>query len=319
MIETLQRILEPFKRFLVGDVERAVSKCCRDVESLRGMIERVERGSLIRSSDVVAQVLLRFGYQVLLNAGLKLPSLDEVGFKVFSQTDEDGILLFIFSVIGTTNRMCVEICAGDGIECNTANLIINHGWYGLLVDGNEALVRRGLEFYKKHPFTFIWPPRFVHAWVTRDNVNKIIEENGFRGEIDLLSIDMDGVDYWIWEAIDVIDPRVVVVEYQDIIGPERALTVPYSDDFCARKYPMTNGLPNFCGASLPAFVKLARKKGYRLVGCNRYGYNAFFIKNPIGEKEIPEVDIRECFKHPKVQWGMRERFPTVEDLPWVEV
>ena len=81
----------------------------------------------------------------------------------------------------------------------------------------------------------------------------------------------------------------------------------------------TKGTPNFFGASLSAFVKLGKKKGYRLVGCNRYGYNAFFIREGIGEKELPEIPIAECFKHPKVIRGMRERFPAVKDLPWVEV
>jgi hypothetical protein len=82
---------------------------------------------------------------------------------------------------------------------------------------------------------------------------------------------------------------------------------------------MTLGMPNFSGASLPAFVKLATKKGYRLVGSNRLCYNAFFVLNPLGEKQIPAIDVRECFKHPKVKWGMKERYPTVKDLPWVEV
>jgi hypothetical protein len=245
--------------------------------------------------------------------------LKEIGFKVFSQTDEDGILLYIFSIIGTANKTCVEVCAGNGIECNTANLLINHGWHGLLVDGDEGAVKVGQEFYKKNPSTRIYPPVFVHSWITRDNINDVLRKNGFEGEVDLLSIDVDGVDYWIWNAIKVIKPRVVVVEYQDILGPDKSLTVPYSDDFYAYKYPVTDGMPNFCGASLLAFVKLARKNGYRLVGCNRFGYNAFFVLNPLGIKHIPEIDITECFEHPKVRWGMKERYPTVKDLPWVEV
>jgi hypothetical protein len=130
---------------------------------------------------------------------------------------------------------------------------------------------------------------------------------------------MDGVDYWIWETIEVISPRVVVLEYQDIIGPEKSLAVPYADNFDAHKYPTTQGMPNFCGASLSAFVKLAQRKGYRLVGCNRSGYNAFFIKNNLGEKEMPEIPVADCFKHPKVLWGMKHRWPTVKDCPWVEV
>lgn len=249
----------------------------------------------------------------------ELPDISEVGFKVYSHTDEDGMLLYIFSIIGTHSRKCVEICAGNGKECNSANLIINHGWHGLLVDGNKKLVREGIKFYRKNPNTYAFPPKFANAWVTQENVNSIIGENGFKGEIDLLIIDLDSTDYWIWKAIDVVDPRVVIVEYQDILGPDLSVTVPYSDSFDAKDYPTTRNLPNYCGASLKAFVKLGKLKGYRLVGCNRYGYNAFFIKEELFCKEIPEKDIRECFIHPKVHWGMRERFPTVKDLPWREV
>jgi hypothetical protein len=272
-----------------------------------------------KSPDAATQLQLALTYRALVDSRNVLPKINQVGFKVFSQTDEDGILLYIFSIIGIVNKQSVEICAGDGIECNTANLIINHGWHGLLVDGNEALVKKGLEFYKRDSRTYVYPPIFVHHWITRDNVNETLINNGFKGTIDLMSLDMDGVDYWIWEAIKVVEPRVVVVEYQDIIGPYKSLTVPYQDDFNAYNYPTTLGTPNFCGASLLAFTKLARRKGYRLVGCNRYGYNAFFIKNPIEENKIPEIDVSECFSHPKVLWGMQERFPSVEKLPWVEV
>jgi hypothetical protein len=187
------------------------------------------------------------------------------------------------------------------------------------VDGSEALVKRGLEFYAKHPQTRIYPPIFAQSWVSRDNVNDIIARNGFAGPVDLLSLDMDGVDYWILEAIRSIEPRVIVLEYQDTIGPDRALTVPYSDNFNAYNYPTTSGMPNYCGASLPAFVKLAKAKGYRLVGCNRYGYNAFFLHNSVGAKEFPEIDTAQCFRHPKVLGGMKERFPLVAHLPWVAV
>ncbi len=283
------------------------------------LVSPLQKSLGIQYPDAASQIKLKFMYRNLAESGNALPDLSEVGFKVYSQTDEDGILLYIFSIIGTVNRKSVEVCAGNGIECNTANLIINHGWHGLLVDGNETLIKQGQDFYRRNPNTYVYPPQFFHAWITRNNINRVISDNGFEGEIDLLSIDMDGVDYWIWEAIEVIEPRVVVVEYQDIIGPEKSISVPYSDNFNAYDYPTTLGMPNFCGASLPAFMKLAKRKGYRFVGCNRYGYNAFFIRDQFGEKEIPEMPIKECFKHPKVLWGIKERFPTVENFPWVEV
>jgi hypothetical protein len=95
--------------------------------------------------------------------------------------------------------------------------------------------------------------------------------------------------------------------------------VPYSDDFNASNYPTSQGFWSFFGASLPAFVKLAHKKGYRLVGCNRCGYNAFFVRNDIGENLLPEIPAADCFHHPRVIKSMADRWPSAKDLPWEEV
>lgn len=232
-----------------------------------------------------------------------------------SQTNEDDILRSLFAKAGTTSKRSVEICAGDGIQCNSARLIINDGWEGLLVDGDERLIKRGRRFHERMRSR----ASFVHAWVTRDTVNALVASHGFTGEIDLLSLDLDGVDYWIWKALDVIAPRIVVLEYQDILGPERSWTVPYSDDFSARHYPMTKGAPNYAGASLRAFVTLGQHKGYRLVAINESGYNAFFVRNDVGADILPAIDIRDCFNHPHNIMGAAVRFPTVKDLPWVDV
>lgn len=271
------------------------------------------------SADAIAQKQLALSYKTRLLDGKPLPPFNEAGFKISSQTDEDGLLLFLFSVIGAKTKTAVEICAGDGIECNSANLIINHGWHALLFDGCSDHVTCGKAFYAANRSTCFYPPKFVNAWITTENVNQLIEDGGMKGEIDLLSLDMDGVDYWILREITVIQPRVIVVEYQDILGPVRSVTVPYSDDFNGWAGPTTNGMPNFCGASLAAFRKLLRERGYRLVGCNQYGFNAFFVREDLICEAIPEYRIEDCFTHPKVLWGMKERFPSVADHPWVEV
>lgn len=277
------------------------------------------RRASVQYPDAATQIQLQMRYRSLLDSGGTLPDIRDTGFKCFSQTDEDGILLYIFSLIGSGNKLCLELCAGDGIECNTANLIVHHGWHGLLVDADEDSVVRGNDFYRRNPHTYVYPPKFIHSWVTRDSVNDLVRDNGFEGEIDFLSLDMDGVDYWIWDALTVVQPRVVLVEYQDIIGPDKALTVPYDENFNAYEHSITRGMPNFCGASLLAFAKLAKTKGYRLVGCNRYGYNAFFVRNDQGADVLPEISVENCFTHPKAQWGIKERFPLVKDYPWVEV
>ncbi len=167
----------------------------------------------------------------------------------------------------------------------------------------------------------IFPPAIIRAWVTRENINKLCKDNRLTGGIDLFSLDMDGVDYWIWKSLKVVKPRVVVVEYLDILGLDKALTVPYRSDFIAKHSESAkHGEPlDYFGASLPAFVKLGREKGYRLVGVNKYGFNAFFVENGVGEKWLPEVDAHSCFSHPKVKRGIRERFPKVKNMDWVKL
>ena len=171
-------------------------------------------GSDSSTGEQIGQILLRLHYRDLARRPDALPDFRDVEFRCYSQNGEDGILLYLFSVLGTTNRKVVEICAGDGIECNAANLIVNHGWHGLLLDGSADHVAQGTKFYATGKNTWIAPPKFVHAWVTADNVNSLVEGHGFAGEIDLLSLDMDGNDYWILNSLlDRIQPRVVVFEF----------------------------------------------------------------------------------------------------------
>ena len=113
-------------------------------------------------------------------------NIPDTGLRIFSQFEEDGILLAIFATIGAQRRTFVDIGAADGVNSNCANLALNFGWDGLFIDGNPVNVRNGREFYNKHPDTFAYPPRFVEAMVTRGNINDIILKAGFSGEIDLL-------------------------------------------------------------------------------------------------------------------------------------
>jgi hypothetical protein len=264
----------------------------------------------------LSQLLLQQNYQALARERKPLPPFADVEFRAFSQNGEDGILLFLFALLGAGGRRALEICAGEGRECNTANLIINHGWEGLLFDGNPENIRRGQKFYAGHPDTFSLPPRLVQSWITRENINQLVRENGFTGEIDLLSLDIDGNDYWIWEALDVVNPRVVVAETQCIWGNDRAVTVPYDPQFRAG---FVNNFGVYAGASLPAFIRLAARKGYRFVGVQRLGYNAFFVRNDLGRDMLPAADPASCLDVPFVRWAKQHLQPLVKDKPWVEV
>jgi hypothetical protein len=244
-------------------------------------------------------------YRDRAERGASLPTFDDVEFKAYSQNSEDGILLYLFSLLGAPTKKVVEICAGDGIECNAANLIINHGWQGLLVDGDARRVATGRRFYGSLAETSWLPPRMVKAWVTTENVNRLLVENGVTGEVDLLSLDLDGNDYWIWKAIDAVRPRVVVAEYNWTWGPAESKTIPYQPDFALPAPEGRSHADNiYFGASLNALVGLARSKGYRLVGCQRWGFNAFFVEDGVGEAWFPEVSPAECFDTPvmRARW-----------------
>ena len=277
-------------------------------------VDRLERK--VEAAAKGTQIALLLEYRELMERGRPLPRFEDIEFRVSSQNGEDGILLLIFAILGTTNKRAVEICAGDGIVCNTANLIVNHGWSGLLFDGNEECVTRGREFYSNCRDTSLWPPRFVHAWITAENVDSLITGNGFEGVVDLLSLDMDGIDYWIWRAVTSIRPRVVVLEYNNLWGPDPAVTVPYRPDFVADRDEYG---ASYCGASLSAFVKLGKEKGYRLVGCEKYNFNAFFVRSGIGEGVLPEVPVSACFGHPFAQFAIARRLPGVLGREWVAV
>jgi hypothetical protein len=244
---------------------------------------------------------------------------EDVGFNTYSMTHEDGILLYIFSVIGMTNRKCVDIGAGSVRGSSVANLIVNHGFNGLLVDGSSKSIEHAREFYASLHETHPTLPTLISALINAENINSLIKDNQFVGEVDLFCLDIDGVDYWVWKALDVIQPRVVLLEYQDLLGPERAWTVPYSPNFFVDDYPVNKDDKNYCGASLQAFVKLGRQKGYHLVGCNNGGWNAFFVRNDLGADILPEIPAQSCFKHAWNQYGMEYRFPLVKDMEWVEV
>lgn len=189
-------------------------------------------------------------------------------------------------------------------------------WHLNLRGGGEA--ENVKQFFASHPDTCIYPPKVYQQWITAENVNDTVYK-GLRDlhvqedKIDMFTLDIDGMEYWIWKALDIIEPRVVVVEYQDIWG-EKSVTVPYQPHF-----NRFDTHPDYYGASLPALVKLAKDKGYRLAGCNRYGYNAFFIKNDIGEDMLPEIPVQDCLKHPKVRDGQKNRLPAVERFEWMEI
>lgn len=283
------------------------------IQKIRNLI----RSSQKEQSTQLEQIQIANQYRLMkkLLKPAELPSLQDVGFKVYSQFEEDGILLYIFTIVGTTNKQVVEICAGDGVQCMAANLILNHGWRGLLFDGNVDSVKRGIEFYSTHDSTWLQPPTFKQAWITRENIDSLITENGFNGQIDLLSLDIDGNDYYVMEAINSVKPRVIICETHNVIPSNLALTIPYQSDFNR----LTGPHPDFMSVSLLAMKKLLAGKGYRLIGSHRYGFNAIFMLNNVGTEYFPEVNVENVHDNSYTKYRNTTAWKEIKDLPWKEV
>lgn len=212
--------------------------------------------------------------------------LDGFGYKVFSQNDEDGIINEIFTRIGTTNKKFIEFGVQDGIECNS-HLLLDTGWSGLWIDGNKDDCNKIKTFFK----TSIENKKLaiLNDFITKDNINELFAKAGFQGEIDFLSIDIDGNDWHVLEAIlkrKQIIPRVICVEYNPLIphasDPKDCSTdyvLPYKEDWI---WPVDDSQ----GASLSAYYHLCKNYGYRLVGTCVNGVNAFFIQENLAQDKF---------------------------------
>ncbi|MCX6705325.1 MAG: hypothetical protein NT162_03245 [Candidatus Woesebacteria bacterium] len=214
-------------------------------------------------------------------------------FKVYSENSEDGLINYIFSKIGCKDHTFVEIGCGNGQECNSANLSINLGWSGILIDVDKGNIKSAKNFYQDLLGKQANKVKPLRKFINKENVNQVIKNN-IKGEVDLLSIDIDGVDYWVWKAVDVIRPRVVVIEYNASLGDKDSLTVKYKPHFNRFDYQSTP-IGWYLGASLKALTKLGRQKGYTLVGCVSAGANAFFVREDLVSKKLPKMTVEQAY------------------------
>jgi hypothetical protein len=263
----------------------------------------------------LSQVSLRMSYSSIPKGEYR--DFSNVGFKVFSQFEEDGILLYIFSRIGTTNKRVLELGSGSARECMASNLLINHFWNGFLVDGNpdNKVIAEG--FFKNFAPTFFMPPRFLTSWITAENVNQICRDFELTGEIDFLSLDIDGNDYWVLSALSEIQPRVICVEVQNRIPHSFSYTRPYDPKFDLHDFIGPNR--SLYGASLKAFQSLLSKRGYVLIGASHNGVNAFFAKKDLVEGRFPEVTVESALDNTFSRMLQKEWISTYSKLDWVDV
>ncbi len=234
------------------------------------------------------------------NQKSSIKNLSEVEFQVFSQGGEDGIIQYLISKLEIPHKTFIEFGVENYLESNTRYLFLNNNWRGLVIDGSPEHIR-----YIDHDIAARGELHIESTFITKDNINDLLKKPGFDPEVGILSVDIDGNDYWVWEAINVITPIIVIAEYNSVFGINTYWSVPYDPSFVRReKHPSQL----YYGASLGALCTLSAKKGYTFIGCNLKGNNAFFIRNDkmasfISGKSLEEGYVRSNFREARDEKG----------------
>lgn len=249
-------------------------------------------------------------------------TLADVEFRVSSQWGEDGILEWLVQNLPIQSNRFVEFGVEDYREANTRFLLQNRDWRGLIMDGNRANVEaiRADSLYWRHDVTA------AAEFITAENIDDLIAKYGFDGDLGILSIDIDGNDYWVLEQISVAKASILVCEYNSILGDLWPITVPYKADF-ERFRAHSSGL--YIGASIAALRALAHRKGYEFIGTNSNGVNAFFVRRELWDAIEPLLEQRYAYpsRHRDARDSMGqlsfvggvERAELIKNLPFVRV
>lgn len=247
-----------------------------------------------------------------------LDNLGPAEFKVFSQAGDDGIIQYLINKIDIRTKTFIEFGVEDYVESNTRFLLRNDNWQGLVIDGSS----RAIDYIRADKIFYQYDLKTLQAFITAENINELIASQGVHGEIGLLSVDIDGNDYWVWKALDVVQPVIVIVEYNSVFGPERPVTVPYQPGFAR---PAAHYSHLYFGASLAALCQLAGEKGYAFVGSNTYGNNAYFVRKdrvgPLKIFSVAEGYVESRFRESRDQKGRlnflsgAERLASLRGLP----
>ncbi len=207
-------------------------------------------------------------------------NLNQVEYKVFSQNGEDGIIDFLLNRLNIQNPKFLEIGVGDYKESNTRYIFMKSPNRGMIIDNVKNLKQK----VSKHVKLWKGDLTIVEKTITSENISNILNMNNFQKNLDLLSLDIDGIDYWVMDEIPDNLSKIVIAEYNATFGPDLEITVPNINNFNRTKYHYSN----LCyGMSLRAIINLMMRKNYIFIGANKACNNAFFVH----EKEVEKLNI----------------------------
>ncbi len=242
------------------------------------------------NDEIQKELVIKAKLLSLKNKNLKkIKDLSEVEFQVYSQWGEDGIIDWLVNKSPDIPKSFLEIGTENYKESNTRFLLINKNWDGFIIEADKSSVKdiKSQRIYWRHNLTV------ENTFISQNNINTIIKKNNIPRKLGLLSLDIDGVDYWILKKLSVLDPSIIICEYNSLFGQKKAITVPYKNNYIRSNEHFSN---LFYGASIRAFINLLKKRNYFFIGTNSAGNNAFFVKQNIWKKINKLITDKKIFE-----------------------
>lgn len=291
---------------------------------IKKYLEKIKKFMLKEQSVELENIAIQNGLILEeLNKQKNVRLLQDVEFKIFSQFGEDGIVSYLVNVLGDSveNKKFIEFGVENYQESNTRYLMMSKNWGGVIIDGSK----KNMDYVKSSYFYWRHDLKAISQFITAENIDSLLLEQLQENEknIGLLSVDIDGNDYYVFDAIKSISADILILEYNSVFGKEKSVTIPYESDFYRYDKSFTGA---YFGASLKALIKKAEEKGYSFLGTNNAGNNAFFVKNE-HQSKFPNLNIEISlakFRQPTAVHGkeiltQKECLYEVMDMPIIDL
>lgn len=262
-------MLKKLTSFLTTKLDHILASQGHTFAVNKGLLER----NLLLSGQIAAMQVRQLH---------SIETLADAEFRVTSQWGEDGIIEWLVHKLAGIDRSFVEFGVENFGEANTRFLLQNRGWRGLVMDGSEA----HMAHVRSETIHWMHDIIAANAFVTAENINDLIRQHGFDGDLGILSVDIDGNDYWVLKAIDCVRPAILITEFNGVLGDKHAITTPYDPAFERLKAHHSG---QYFGASIRAMILLAKEKGFTFLGSNSNGVNAFFVRNDLAPQVLPLI------------------------------
>jgi hypothetical protein len=286
-------------------------------------IKKLIRNTVRIGRQTETAIMLHAESLIKINNMQSSNNINDYEFRAFSQWGEDGIIQYLIHNLNIEHKSFIEFGVEDFFESNCRFLMMHDHWSGFVIDGSQ----KNIDKIQSSNYFFKYQLEAKCSFITKENICDLLEQSGLPKNLGILSVDIDGIDYFVFEQLSAWKPAIYIFEYNSLFGNALPVSVPYDPAFQRTQKHYSNV---YWGASLPAFDQLAVSRGYSLVGVNMAGSNAFYVRNDLLNDRVVATSVEDCFRPMSFRESRDEqgrltfltgqnKLDLVKDLPLVNV